>query len=152
MATNPSFKPQLYVDELGLARAGDAYPLIRSIAPSISFEDWLDYAERRCRQGGLMGLFGQSGELTGLFSYRLGERLGGRVLALDDFVTFELSRAAPGRTALIAAAEGLGRSLGCYGLEVRVGSRGIADADAPRATGWLSIGMTLDSVVFVRPL
>ena len=152
MATNPTFKPQFYVDALGLARAGDAYPLIRSIAPAVSFDDWLDYAERRCRHGGLMGLYGQSGELTGLFSYRVGERIGGRVLALDDFVAFELSRSAPGRAVLMRAAETLGRSYGCLALEIRVGARGIADGDAPKAAGWLSLGTRLDSVIFVKPL
>jgi hypothetical protein len=152
MASNPSFKPQFYVDALGLPRAAAAYPLIRAISPELSLEGWLDYAERRCRHGGLMGLFGAGGEVTGLFSYRLGERLAGRVLALDDFVTFELSRAAPGRAAMIAAAEALGRSLGCVAMEVRTGARGIADAAGPRALGWTALGMRLDSAVFVKAL
>jgi len=100
-----------------------------------------------------MGLFGADDVLTGLFSYRFGERLRhGRVLALDDFVTFELSQAAPARRALITAAADLARSLGCTGLEVRVGQRGLADPSSPRARGWLALGLALDSVIFVKPL
>jgi hypothetical protein len=74
------------------------------------------------------------------------------VLALDDFVTFELSRAAPGRAALMAAAEELARSLGCTGLEVRIASRGFAEPDSPKADGWLALGLALDSVIFVKSL
>ena len=153
MATQPSYKPQFYVDALEPVRCDAAYPLVRSIAPEVTLEDWLDYVERRCREGGLRGLFAADGGLIGLFSYRFGERLRhGRVLALDDFVTFELSQAAPGRAALMEAAEELARSLGCSGLEVRVGSRGFADVGSTRASGWIGLGMELDSVIFVKPL
>jgi hypothetical protein len=153
MATQASYKPQFYVDALKLEEADLAFPLVRAIAPEVSLEEWVDYVERRCREGGLMGLFGADDVLIGLFSYRFGERLRhGRVLALDDFVTFELSQAAPARRALIAAAEDLARSLGCTGLEVRVGQRGLAHASSPRARGWLTLGLALDSVIFVKPL
>jgi hypothetical protein len=153
MATQASYKPQFYVDALEPVLADAAYPLVRSIAPEVTLEDWLDYVERRCREGGLKGLFDVNGALVGLFSYRFGERLRhGRVLALDDFVTFELSRAAPGRAALMAAAEELARSLGCTGIEVRIASRGFAEPDSPKASGWLALGLALDSVIFVKPL
>jgi len=153
MATNASYKPQFYVVGLGLAEAGFAYPLIRSIAPEVTLEDWLDYVRRRCRQGGMIGLYGDNGVLVGIASYRLGERLRhGRVLALDDFVTFELSQAAPGRAALMSAAEERARQLGCTGIEVRTGARGFADAGSPRASGWLALGLALDSVIFVKSI
>ena len=153
MATQASYKPQFYVDALDPVLADAAYPLVRSIAPEVGLEDWLDYVERRCREGGLKGLFDENGALVGLFSYRFGERLRhGRVLALDDFVTFELSRAAPGRAVLMTAAEELARSLGCTGLEVRVASRGFAEPDSPKASGWLALGLALDSVIFVKSL
>ena len=153
MATQPSHKPQFYVDALDPVLARAAYPLVRCIAPEVSLEDWLDYAERRCREGGLRGLYSVDGGLIGLFSYRFGERLRhGRVLAIDDFVTFELSQAAPGRAALMEAAVELARSLGCTGFEVRVGARGFADAGSSKASGWLGLGLALDSVIFVKSL
>ena len=153
MATHASYKPQFYVDALGMAEADAAFPLVRAIAPEIRLDQWLDYVERRSREGGLMGLFGSDGTLIGLFSYRIGERLRhGRVLALDDFVSFELSKAAPGRAALMIAAEQLARDLGCTGLEVRVGSRGFADPGSEKTVGWIGLGVALDSVIFVKPL
>lgn len=153
MATQASHKPQFYVVALHLAEAEAAFPLIRAIAPEIMLDQWLDYVERRCREGGLMGLIGTDDALIGLFSWRLGERLRhGRVLALDDFVTFELSQAAPGREALLRAAEKLGRSLGCTGLEIRIGARGFIDVASPKAVGWVNLGLTLDSVIFEKPI
>jgi hypothetical protein len=154
MATaHASLNPQFSVGELCAAEAGVAYPLVRAIAPEVSLRNWLDYVERRCREGGLMGLFGADGCLIGLTSYRLGERLRhGRVLALDEFVTFELSQAAPGRKFLLEAAEDLARSLGCTGVEVRVGARGMVDGSSSRATGWVNLGLALDSAMFVKAL
>lgn len=151
MATAAPSNPVFYAGPIDIAQADAAYPLIRSIAPELSLEDWLDYVERRFREGGLMGLFEADGALIGLFSYRLGERLRhGRVLALDDFVTFELSQAAPGRAALIEAAEALARSLNCTGLEVRLGVRGFADTGSDKAAAWAQLDLVLDSVVLSR--
>ena len=153
MASEASYKPQFYVVGLGIEEADDAYHLIRAIAPEVSPRDWRNYVRRRCRDGGFKGLFDENGVLVGLFSYRLGERLRlGRVLALDDFVTFELSQSAPGRKLLMAMAEKLALQLGCTGIEVRTGSRGIADLESAKAGGWLGLGMALSSVVFVKSL
>ena len=91
--------------------------------------------------------------IVGVLSYRLGERMRhGLVLALDDFVTFELSQSAPGRASLLEAAEKLGRDLGCTGLELRIGAKGLADPKAPKAQGWAALGLELDSIVLVKPL
>lgn len=153
MATKLSYKPVFYVDALTPAQADGAYPLVRSIAPEVTVEGWRDYVQRRYRAGGLLGLHDENDCIVGVLSYRLGERMRhGLVLALDDFVTFELSKAAPGRAALLEAAERLGRELGCTGLELRVGARGLADPQAPKAQGWISLGLELDSIVLVKPL
>ena len=153
MATNASYKPQFYVVALGLAEARAAFPLIRTIAPDVNFDDWLDYVRRRGREGGFIGLYGESGMIVGLASYRLGERLShGRVLALDDFVTFELSQAAPARAALMAAAEERARVLGCTRIEVRTGAHGFIDARSPKASGWLGLGLSMDSVILVKSI
>ena len=153
MATNASHKPQFYVIELGIEGADAAYPLVRSIAPEVRPEDWRRYVRRRCRGGGFNGLFDSNELLIGLFSYRFGERLRqGRVLALDDFVTFELSQAAPGRSLLMETAERYARNRGCTGIEVRIGARSIANPGAAKASGWLALGMDLESVVFVKSL
>lgn len=154
MATSiSSLNKQFSIDELKTSEADAAFPLIRAIAPEVTLDDWRDYARRRSMQGGMLGLFGADGEVTGLLSYRLGERLRhGTVLALDDFVTFELSQTAPGRRALFAAAEDLARQLGCTGVELRIGARGIADAGSSKVGGWIALGLDLDSVVLAATL
>ena len=153
MASNLSFKPVFYVDSLTPAQADGAYPLVRSIAPEMTLAEWRDYVQRRYRAGGLLGLKDEKNAIIGVLSYRLGERMRhGMVLALDDFVTFELSQAAPGRAALLEAAEKLGRDLGCTGLELRIGARGLADSSAPKAQGWVSLGLELDSLMLVKRL
>jgi hypothetical protein len=154
MATqSSSLNPQFCVEELKTSEADSAFPLIRAIAPEVSIEDWRDYVRRRSMQGGILGLLGADGEISGLLSYRLGERLRhGTVLALDDFVTFELSQDAPGRRALLAAAKELAKELGCTGIELRIGPRGIADAASPKVGGWVSLGLDLDSVMFATKL
>jgi hypothetical protein len=153
MAADATHKPQFYVDVLTPIHADSAYPLIRSVAPEVSLEDWRDYVQRRYRSGGVLGLWDGRGGIVGVMSYRLGERMRhGLVLALDDFVTFELSQAAPGRRILLEAAEKLAYDLGCKALEIRLGARGFADQHAARAQGWASLGVSLDSVIFVKPL
>jgi hypothetical protein len=153
MPSHAFHKPQFYVDELKPGESEMAFPLIRAIAADVSLDDWRDYVRRRSMQGGLLGLFGADGEISGLLSYRLGERLRhGTVLAVDDFVTFELSRNAPGRQTLFDAAQELARSHGCAGLELRVGHRGFTDPACQKAEGWMSLGLALDSVVFVKSL
>jgi hypothetical protein len=151
MATRSHHKPQFYVVGLGVAEADAAYPLVRAIAPEVSSKDWRDYVRRRCRDGGFKGLFDNSDLLVGLFSYRFGERVRqGRVLALDDFVTFELSQAAPGRKLLMSMAELFARRNGCTGIEVRLGSRGFVETGSTKASGWLELGLALESVVFTK--
>ena len=153
MATHATHKPQFYVDAVTPIQADGAYPLIRSVAPEVSLEDWRDYVQRRYRSGGLLGLWDGRGGIIGVLSYRLGERMRhGLVLALDDFVTFELSQSAPARRALLEAAEKLAHDLGCTGLELRLGARGFADQHVAKAQGWTSLGLSLDSVIFVKPL
>lgn len=153
MATTLSFKPVFYVGALTPAQAAGAYPLVRAIAPEVTLEGWRDYVQRRYRAGGLLGLRDENDCIVGVLSYRLGERMRhGLVLALDDFVTFELSQAAPGRAALLEAAEKLGRDLGCTGLELRVSARGLADEHSAKAQGWTALGLSLDATIFVKPL
>jgi len=153
MATSTSFKPVFYVEALTPAQSDGAFPLVRAIAPEVTLDEWRDYVQRRYRAGGLLGLKDENDGIIGVLSYRLGERMRhGLVLALDDFVTFELSQAAPGRAALLEAAEKLGRDLGCTGLELRLGSRGLADDHSPKAQVWTALGLSLDAVIFVKPL
>ncbi|MCY7338973.1 MAG: hypothetical protein LH465_03340 [Sphingomonas bacterium] len=130
-----------------------AYPLVRTIAPEVSLEQWIDYVREVRRKGGLLGVTVDGGALFGLLTYRKETTLRrGCVLYIDNIVTFELNRAAPGRRALCEAAEGLALKMGCSALEYRLGSRGYADGESAKAQGWVSLGHRLEGVIFTKPL
>ena len=129
------------------------YPLIRTATPNVSAEQWLDYARKVRMRGGLLGLMGPQSTLFGLLTYRSEASLDhGRIFVIDNFLTFELNRAAPGRQALCAAAEALARKLGCKAIEIRLDSRGFAIDRSAKARSWLDLGHRLEAVVFVKLL
>lgn len=143
--------PIFTVVDINEKRFDAAYPLIRTVAPEVSAEQWSDYACKARRRGGLLGLVGSDGALFGLVTYRVEESLRrGRFLLIEDFVTFELNRAAPGRHALCNAAEVLAREQGCTAIEVRLDSRGFVDHTTVKAQGWMNLGHSLAAVVFVK--
>ena len=130
-----------------------AYPLVRAVAPEVSAEQWLVYARKVRMRGGLLGLIGAENALFGLLTYRNEENLRrGRIFYVDNFVTFELNRAAPGRKALCEAAEALARKMGCTAIEIRQDSRGSADGGTTRTQGWSNLGHSLDAVLFTKLL
>ena len=130
-----------------------AYPLVRTVAPGVSAEQWSAYAYTVRMRGGLLGLIGAENALFGLLAYRNEESLRhGRIFHIDNFVTFELNRAAPGRRALCEAAEALARKQGCAAIEIRLAGRGFADGGTAKAQGWLNLGHRLDAVVFTKSL
>ncbi|MEO5808480.1 MAG: hypothetical protein ABIR51_00105 [Sphingomicrobium sp.] len=130
-----------------------AYPLIRTVAPAVTAEQWLDYARKVRMRGGLLGLIGAENALFGLLTYRTEESLRhGRIFHVDNFVTFELNRAAPGRNALCEAAEALARKEGCTVIEFRLDSRGYTEGGTVKSQGWLNLGHSLDAVVLTKSL
>lgn len=132
---------------------GAAYPLVRTVAPGVSVEQWSLYARKARMRGGLLGLIGAENTLFGLLTYRNEDNLRhGRIFHIDNFVTFELNRAAPGRRALCEAAEALARQQGCTAIELRLDSRGYADGGTAKAQGWLNLGHSLEAVVFTKSL
>ena len=130
-----------------------AYPLVRTVAPGVSAQQWSVYAHKVRMRGGLLGLIGAEITLIGLLTYRNDENLHhGRIFHIDNFVTFELNRAAPGRRTLCDAAEALARKQGCAAIEIRLGSRGFADGGTAKAEGWLNLGHHLEAVLFTKSL
>lgn len=145
--------PNFTVVDLDEGGIDAAYPLVRTLTPEVSPAQWRDYACKARDKGGLLGLVADSGTLFGLLSYRIEESLqDGPVLSIRDFVTFELSGAAPGRRALCEAAEAVARKKGCTSVELRLASRGFADGGTAKAQGWTRLGHNLDAVVFAKHL
>ena len=130
-----------------------AYPLVRTAAPDVSAQQWRVYAGKVRMRGGLLGLMGPQSTLFGLLTYRNEASLRhGRNFVVDNFLTFELNRAAPGRQALCDAAEALALTQGCSAIEYRLDSRGFTIDGSVKARGWLDLGHTLQAVVFTKIL
>lgn len=130
-----------------------AYALVRTVMPDVSAIQWRDYASDARSRGGLLGLVGPQGNLFGFLTYRDEHSLRhGKTLHIDQFVTFELSRLAPGRRILYGAAESLALSRGCKAIELRLGKFGIAHGAVSKAQYWFDLGCSLDSMVFGKSL
>lgn len=130
-----------------------AFPLVRTVAPGVSAEQWSSYAQKVRIRGGLLGLMGPHSTLFGLLTFRNEESLRhGRIFVVDIFLTFELSRAAPGRQVLYDAAEALARQQECKAIELRLDSRGFAIDRSANARSWLDLGHSLEAVVFTRSI
>ena len=130
-----------------------AYALVRTVMPDVSAQQWREYAGSARMRGGLLGLVGPNENLFGFLAYRDEHSLRhGRTLHIDQFVTFELSRSAPGRQALYEAAEALARSRDCKAIELRLEKCGIANSSVSKAQYWFDLGCSLDSMIFCKPL
>ena len=130
-----------------------AYSLVRTVAPGVSADQWSAYAHKVRMRGGLLGLLGTENALFGLLTYRNEESLRhGRIFHVDNFMTFEFNRAAPGRRALCTAAEALARKQGCSAIEFSLDSCGYADGSTAKAQGWSKLGHRMAAVVFAKSL
>ena len=129
----------------------DAYGLIRSMAPGVTHAQWLRFARSIAAKGGILGVFGAGGSMFGLLTWRKEECLRyGTVLLVENFVTFELSRAAPARRALTDAVNALACEEACSAVRLIVSGRTIVDSASARTQGWTSLGLEPDEVVFTR--
>lgn len=114
--------PTLRVDCLAGPQLDLALPLVRSVAPRISLEEWRAQANDAIdHAGGVIAAFAEDGLVHGvaLFQPRTMLRLG-RVLQVDDLITMEMSRKAPVHRLLIDTLFHLARSLQCRSLTMAV--------------------------------
>lgn len=144
---------QFRVRELADVELEPAFALVRTHAPGVTLNRWLDYARGLEARGGVLGLFGEAGALFGLLTFREQPCLRYRqVLLVELFVVFELSSAAPGRRALCEAAEELARERECAAVMFVVGSKGYADAGSEKAQRWNAQGHFVDKVILTKEL
>ena len=141
------------VSDLADEQLESAYALIRTLAPDVSLERWLSYARAMRQKGGILGLFGGDQMLFGLLTYRREDCLRyGLVMLVENFVTFELSHASPGRKALCEAVESLARAQDCAAVRMIVSGRGHIDAQSARTRGWIALGHNAESIVLTKGL
>jgi len=99
---------------IGPDEAEQVYALIRTLAPEVPPDLWTAFVASCREPGELLGLRAPDGGIFGMTSYRIEEctRLG-RVMLVDNFLTVELSRAAPGRTLLTSRLEEIAAAQHC---------------------------------------
>lgn len=135
----------------------EAYALIRTLAPEVTLARWLDFAtpiaDAGKDKGGVLGVFGEDGSMFGLLTWRKEDCLRyGRVLIVENLVTFELSRAAPARKALSGAVKAIARKEQCSAVRLIVAGRGLVDPGSDKASGWTSLGLEAEGVIFTRKM
>ena len=129
-----------------------AYALVRTVMPDVTAGQWRDYASDAKSRGGLLGLAGPDDNMFGFLAWRVEHGLRrGKTLHIDQFLTFELSRSAPGRRTLYEAAEALALDRKCKAIELRIEKCG-APAAASTAQYWFDLGCSLDSMIFGKPV
>lgn len=144
---------QFSVAEITDDQLEPAYALIRTLAPDVPLERWLAYAQGVRKRGGMLGLFAGEAELFGLLTYRREECLRyGVVLLVENFVTFELSRASPGRKALCSAVDDIARDQACAAVRLVVGGRGYIDSTSTKTRGWIALGHNAEAVILTKSL
>lgn len=127
--------PELTVRRLGESELELAWPLLRGRSGETSPGGWRRFAERLLRRGGgVVGIAAEDGLLHGIATFEPVTRArSGRVLQVDNLVTFELSRKAPVRNALCAALADFARALQCEAVSVAHPNRGFVANAAWRA-------------------
>lgn len=128
---------QFTVIQLNQNELPSAWPLVRSVAPERDLQQWLDFANSlRTRGGGVMAVAAEGGTIQGVAAYRVVDRDDlGRLLHVDPFVTFELTRRAPVRRVLGEALERLARHRECRAVAAAAPGRGYCAYLAMRAQG-----------------
>lgn len=120
--------------------AEQAYAMVRTLAPEVPPRLWSAFVASCRERGELLALRGPDGGIFGLASYRIDDRARrGPVLLVDNFVTVELSRAAPGRQLLAAALERIAAEHGCGEIRQLFACGGPPDEDGPALRNHLAL-------------
>ena len=117
--------PQLDIVELDQDELALAWPLVRATSPQLQLDGWQLFAEALMdRGGGVLAVAATDRALHGVATYETIEKPRfGRVLHVDVLVTFELTRRAPARAALMNALTQLSAALGCSGTVISAPKR-----------------------------
>ncbi len=112
--------PNFAVENLKRDRLLDAWPVVRVCGPQTNPDWWLNDARQLIeRGGGVLAARALDHIVHGIATYEpLDDKYRGRILAVQDLLSFELSHAAPVRRALCDALDDLSLALGCNGIAI----------------------------------
>jgi len=137
---------QFTIEYLTKVQLPEAWPVV-SMAHSHANADWW-VAEGSAlveRGGGILAARAPDGTIHGIATYEVARKpLLGRVLSVDTFITFELSRRAPARHALCEALELLGNVFDCRSIVLPLPSKGHLQHRAKAIHGLLDFDSSED--------
>ena len=145
--------PRLFVSNLELGRVSEAYPLIRRQA-QVGPEQWEAFCRQLVEQGGgVLAVLAEDQRVHGVAAYLPVTSLRhGSALRVEAIAAFELSHISRVRDVLSAALDELARKKGCEVLMVSLDAKGMSSPRSHRRRGWESLGLTAETIEFVRYL
>ena len=129
----PSF---LDIRHLDTHDSRQAFPLIQSLLPSLTLDEWLEFIDAlsllpQPRASGVIAAYNGRGYIHGLFSYAVRADLAhGRILEVDNFVAFEFPDARGVTRELADGMDRLAVDYGCRAIHVDLPERSLAPAAA----------------------
>lgn len=145
--------PRLLVSNLELERVSEAYPLIRRQA-RVGPEQWVAFCRQLTQQGGgVLAVLAEDHRVHGVAAYvPVASLRHGSALRVEAIAAFELSHVSLVRNALSAALDELALQKGCDALMVSLDAKGLSTPRSRRRRGWESLGLTAETIEFVRHL
>ncbi|HEY6048082.1 MAG TPA: hypothetical protein VIV07_03450 [Sphingomicrobium sp.] len=110
--------PHFMIQALKAGELGEAWPLVRSSGCYANVDWWVTSAEEIIRRGGgVLAARAKDGRIHGVATFMVpGDITTDGVLTIPTLITFELSRGAPARSALLRALERTATKFGCTHL------------------------------------
>jgi hypothetical protein len=145
--------PNLTVKNLEPERMAEAYPLIRCTT-RVDPERWEEFGrELKDRGGGVLAAFAEDGCVHGIAAYLPVISLKhGNALRVEAIAAFELGHVSLVRNALSAALDKLARERKCGVVTISLDAKGLFSPRSRRRRGWESLGLTAETIEFVRQL
>lgn len=145
--------PSLIVKELESDRMAEAYPLIRRTA-RVGADRWAEFGRGLAsRGGGVLAAFAEDGRVHGVAAYLPVVSLKhGNALRVDAIAAFELGHIALVRDALSSALDRKARQHGCEVVMISLEAKGLTSPRSRRRQSWESLGLTAETIEFVRHL
>jgi hypothetical protein len=145
--------PRLSVSNLEADGMAEAYPLIRRQA-RVGAERWQEFGRQLAsRGGGVLAVRAEDERVHGVAAYVPVVSLRhGTALRVEAIAAFELGHVALVRNTLSAALDELARRLGCEVVMVSLDARGLSSPRSRRRRGWEALGLSAETIDFVRHL
>ena len=145
--------PRLFVSNLELGRVSEAFPLIRRTA-RVGPQRWEAFCRQLAQQGGgVLAVLAEDHRVHGVAAYLpVASLRHGSALRVEAIAAFELSHVSLVRDALSAALDELARQKGCEALMISLDAKGLSSPRSRRRRGWESLGLTAETIEFVRHL